>query len=192
MTRIIAGVAGGRSLATPKGSSTRPTTDRVREALFSRLDSLTEVTDARVLDLYAGSGALGLEAASRGAPHVICVEADRSAARLIQRNVAALGLSGVQVRAERVERALRSGPGGDPYDVVVADPPYPLDEESVRSVLATLIERRWCAPQAILILERSTRGPRPTWPPSVTAVGSKSYGETTLHFARVQPELSRP
>lgn len=183
MTRIIAGAAGGRSLSTPKGSSTRPTTDRVREALFSRLENLIDLADARVLDLYAGTGALGLETASRGAPHVMCVESDRSTARLIERNVVALGLSGVQVRAERVGRVLRSGPDGDAYDVVLADPPYPLDEESVRNVLATLMERGWCAPDAILILERSKRSPAPTWPPSVTATGSKSYGETTLHFA---------
>ncbi|MGB6023146.1 MAG: RsmD family RNA methyltransferase, partial [Ornithinimicrobium sp.] len=86
MTRIIAGRAGGRPLATPKGSATRPTTDRVREAMFSRLDSLVDFAHSRVLDLYAGSGALGLEAASRGAPEVVCVESDKPTARLIQRN----------------------------------------------------------------------------------------------------------
>ncbi|HQW72588.1 MAG TPA: RsmD family RNA methyltransferase, partial [Ornithinibacter sp.] len=91
MTRIIAGTLGGRTLRTPPGSGTRPTSDRVREALFSALDARGAVAGARVLDLYAGSGALGLEAASRGAESVLLVESDRRAADVIAGNVRELG-----------------------------------------------------------------------------------------------------
>ena len=113
MTRIISGLAGGRRIHTPTGSGTRPTSDRVREALFSRLEHLDVVHHAKVLDLYAGSGALGLEAASRGATSVLLVESDRAAAAVVRKNIAELGLPGVSVRAETVEGALVFGPPSD-------------------------------------------------------------------------------
>ncbi len=183
MTRIIAGAAGGRRLRTPKGSATRPTTDRVREALYSQLESASALAGAAVLDLYAGSGALGLEAASRGAAHVLCVESDRATARLIQANARDLGLSQVQVAAERVERVLERGPQRTAYDVVLADPPYPLSEPELSRTLAALDQQGWVAQDGIVVLERSARSPRPTWPKSWRPLRSRRYGETTLHLA---------
>lgn len=183
MTRIIAGVAGGRTLHTPKGDATRPTTDRVREALFSRLESLLDFADAQVLDLYAGSGALGLEAASRGAARVVCVESDRATAALIGRNAAAVGVVGVSVRAERVERFLDHGPDDAPYDLVVADPPYGIDEDAIEAVLVALLSHGWLAAHAVLVLERSSRSPHPRWPDGLSPMRSKKYGETMLHDA---------
>src|SRR5581483_10397439 len=95
--RIVGGSVGGRLLATPKGTNTRPTSDRAREALFSSIESTRPVAGTRVLDLYAGSGALGLEALSRGAAAVVLVEADRKVCAVLRANVAALGLPGAQV-----------------------------------------------------------------------------------------------
>ena len=183
MTRIIAGRAGGRSLSTPKGSATRPTTDRVREAMFSRLDALVDFAQSRVLDLYAGSGALGLEAASRGAREVLCVESDKPTARLIQRNAVGLDLGCVSVRSERVERVLRQGPGPAAYDVVLADPPYPLEEDAISVMLSLLVSREWLRPEAVVMLERSSRSPAPAWPEGLDPERSKAYGETTVHDA---------
>ena len=126
MTRIIGGTAGGRRIKAPAGESTRPTSDRVREALFSSLEaSLGSLTGLRFLDLYAGSGAIGLEARSRGAGVVTCVEHDRRTAGLIRDNVRALGFGGVEVVAAAVDRALAQPPRA-PYDVVFLDPPYPM------------------------------------------------------------------
>ncbi|MGC1209167.1 MAG: 16S rRNA (guanine(966)-N(2))-methyltransferase RsmD [Ornithinimicrobium sp.] len=183
MTRIIAGSAGGRSLSTPKGSRTRPTTDRVREAMFSRLESLIEFGDAQVLDLYAGSGALGLESASRGAVAVLCVESDKPTAGLIRRNASALRLRQVSVQCERVERVLRVGPDGTAYDLVLADPPYPLDDDAVATVLTLLIEGHWLRPDAVVMVERSSRSPGPRWPEGLKPQRSRAYGETTIHDA---------
>lgn len=183
MTRIIAGSAGGRALQTPRGDATRPTTDRVREALFSRLESLLDFTDARVLDLYAGSGALGLEAASRGAAHVLCVESDKTTAALIGRNAASVGLPMVSVRADRVERALARGPDMGAYDLVVADPPYWFDEDAIADLLGALMEQEWLSAEAVVVLERSSRSPHPRWPAGLGAMRSKKYGETMLHDA---------
>jgi len=183
MTRIIAGSAGGRALHTPKGDATRPTTDRVREAMFSRLESLLDFTDARVLDLYAGSGALGLEAASRGAAHVLCVESDRATAALIGRNAASAGLPMVNVRTDRVDRTLARGPELGAYDLVVADPPYWFDEVAIAGMLGALMTHEWLSAQAVVVLERSSRSPHPRWPAGLGAMRSKKYGETMLHDA---------
>jgi len=183
VTRIIAGTAGGRRLRTPSGSATRPTTDRVREALYSRIESATELAGAAVLDLYAGSGALGLEAASRGAAHVLCVESDRATARLIEANARDLGLSQAMVAADRVERVLERGPQHTAYDLVFADPPYSLSEAELTRMLAILDQRGWVAREGIVVLERSARSPQPSWPQSWRPLRSRRYGETTLHLA---------
>jgi 16S rRNA (guanine966-N2)-methyltransferase len=185
MTRIIAGSLGGRRIGTPRGAGTRPTSDRVREALFSRVESLMDLRDAAVLDLYAGSGALGLEAASRGAGRVLLVESSRAAAQVVSRSVADLGLGRVAaVRADRVERVLRHGPGGRAaYDLVLLDPPYPLGEEELTEVLGLLVGQDWLAPGALVVLERSSRSPAPRWPAGLVALEPRRYGETTVHFA---------
>lgn len=189
MTRIIAGAAGGRTIATPRGSGTRPTTDRVREAVFSRLEALTDLDGARVLDLYAGSGALGLEAVSRGAAHLLAVEKHRATAALVERNARELGLAGrVRVRTGAVARVLQDGPGeGGGYHVVLLDPPYPLGEEDLAEVLALLVAQGWLDPEAVVVVERSARSPEPRWPQGMTHLGSRGYGETAVHVAEAAP-----
>ena len=179
MTRIVAGTAGGRTLRVP-GTGTRPTSDRVREALFSRLEHLDAIDDAVVLDLYAGSGALGLEAASRGARTVVLVESDRAAAEVCRRNVATLGLGGVQVVADRVLAYLSRG-AVPTADLVLVDPPYELAEPELADVLAALAPR--LSPDVVVVVERSTRSPEPRWPSTLRRRDERRYGETVLWFA---------
>jgi 16S rRNA (guanine966-N2)-methyltransferase len=182
MTRIVAGAYGGRRIAAPPGRDTRPTSDRVREALFGALGPLD---GARFLDLYAGSGAIGLEAASRGASHVLLVEADARAARAARDNVALLGATRlVTMAVTRVGQALAVGPPGAGYDVVFADPPYAVGEQEITEMLAALVDRGWLAPGAELVIERSRRSPEPTWVPGVTAERSRRYGDTVLWYGR--------
>jgi 16S rRNA (guanine966-N2)-methyltransferase len=187
MTRIISGLAGGRRIHTPPGSGTRPTSDRVREALFSRLEHLDVVHRANVLDLYAGSGALGLEAASRGAASVLLVESDWAAVAVIRRNIADLGLPGVSVgvRADTVERALLSGPASVKArcDLVLADPPYDVTEEALGDVLTLLVTHGWLSADALVVVERSARSPEPRWPQGLDGAGERRYGETKMWFA---------
>lgn len=181
MTRIVSGTAGGRVLKVP-ASGTRPTSERVREALFSRLEHAGVVDGARVLDLYAGSGALGLEAASRGADTVVLVEHARQAAALCRSNADALGLSTrVEVIQTRVERYVADGPPARPFDLVLIDPPYDL--EGLDDVLASLVGPGWLAPDAVVVVERSTRTGAPGWPEGLVEDGLKKYGETALWFA---------
>lgn len=184
MTRIIAGRAGGRTIATPRGAHTRPTTDRVREAVFSRLEALIDLDGARVLDLYAGSGALGLEALSRGAAHLLAVERHRATAGLVERNARDLGLDdAVQVRAAPVAGVLQEGPPAAAYHVVLLDPPYPLPEAELSQMLQLLVTGGWLDPEAVVVVERSSRSPEPSWPPGLHHLGSRSYGETAVHLA---------
>ena len=185
MTRIISGRAGGRRISTPPGNGTRPTSDRAREALFSRLEHLEAVNRAHVLDLYAGSGALGLEAASRGAASVLLVESDRAAVAVLRRNIAELGMPGVTVRADTVERALLSGPDSDEarIDLVLADPPYDVAEESIAEVLLLLVTHTWLSDEALVVVERSARSPEPRWPHGLVGSGERRYGDTKMWFA---------
>jgi len=184
MTRIISGRAGGRRLQTPAGSGTRPTSDRVREALFARLEHLDVLSGARVLDLYAGSGALGLEAASRGAGPVLLVESNRAAAKVARVNASVTGLTNVQVRADTVERVLAAGPvPGEQVDLVFLDPPYGLAEEDLGGVLLLLVAHRWLAGDALVVVERSTRSPEPLWPPVLESAGERRQGESRMWFA---------
>ena len=181
MTRIVAGTAGGRTLVVP-GSGTRPTSERVREALFSRLEHLDVVTGAQVLDLFAGSGALGLEAASRGARAVVLVEHARAAVEACRRNARSLALGGVEVVAERVLPYLRRSAAGAPtLDLVLVDPPYDLPEDELGEVLALVVDR--LADGAVVVVERSTRSPEPRWPVGLAPTGSRRYGETLVWFA---------
>lgn len=185
MTRIVAGSLGGRRIAAPPGAHTRPTSDRVREALFSALDTLTDLGGARVADLYAGSGAVGLEALSRGAAHVLLVEKDPRAARVIRQNIADLGANGAaRLRTGTVAQALAAGPEGGPYDVVFADPPYAVPDEEITAMLAALVDGGWLATDAVVIVERSSRTPPPEWVPGITALRTRRYGETTLWYGR--------
>jgi 16S rRNA (guanine966-N2)-methyltransferase len=184
MTRIIAGAHGGRTLRTPPGSGTRPTSDRVREALFSALDARDAVRGSHVLDLYAGSGALGLEAVSRGARSAVLVESDRRAAATITANVRTLGLDAVRVRTSTVAAALAADPGPDEAaDLVLVDPPYDVPEEALAAVLERL-GAGWLAPGGLVVVERSSRSPEPAWPDGLERDGrARRYGETTVWLA---------
>ena len=185
MTRIIGGSAGGRSIRTPAGDATRPTTDRVREALFSILQSrVGPLRGLTVLDLYAGSGAIGLEAASRGAARVTLVEKDRRTAGLVRRNADDLGLD-VTVVAAPVTRFLAGGrdPASPAVDVVFADPPYPLASVAVAADLTALADG-WLAPTALVVVERSARDRTWAWPDGYEELDRRRYGETVLLLAR--------
>jgi 16S rRNA (guanine966-N2)-methyltransferase len=186
MTRIIAGFAGSLTLATP-GSGTRPTSDRVREAIFSALDARGVLDGARVLDLYAGSGALGLEAASRGASHVTLVDRVAAAVNACRKNAA------VVLRQAPKDGALRIDVSGQPvqaflaasldtWDVVFMDPPYDLGEAELLQNLESLAPR--LNPDAVVMLERGTRSPEPAWPSGIELDRRKTYGDTTLWWAR--------
>jgi 16S rRNA (guanine(966)-N(2))-methyltransferase RsmD len=186
MTRIVAGTLGGRRIAAPAGDRTRPTSDRVREALFSTLESMVELAGARVADLYAGSGAVGLEALSRGASHVLLVESDARVARVVRQNIAALGVeSAARLTTAKVSAALAAGvEGGGGYDVVFADPPYAVPDEEVTAVQAALVDGGWLAADAVVVIERATRSGPLTWVKGITSEHSRRYGETTLWYGR--------
>jgi 16S rRNA (guanine966-N2)-methyltransferase len=182
MTRIIGGTAGGRRLSTPTGPTTRPTTDRVREALFSSIEAWCgSLQGLRFLDLYAGSGAVGLEAWSRGAGVVTLVENDRRTARLIEQNAKGLGFAKAEVVCAAVTATLTRPPTA-PYDVAFMDPPYPLDDTSVGEELALLSAQGWLVPGAMVVVERSSRSPEPIWPAGIVGARSRRYGETTLWY----------
>jgi 16S rRNA (guanine966-N2)-methyltransferase len=201
VARVIAGEAGGRRLAVPDGRDTRPTSDRAREGLFATISSMVgPLAGARVLDLYAGSGAVGLEALSRGAEHVLLVEHGARAARVIRQNIEAIRLPGAEVSADRVERVLARGPapaggqdgtapaGGQDgtaqarYDVVFADPPYALTDAAVSRVLILLAEQGWLAPGALVIVERATRSGPLSWPDGFVPDRARRYGEATFWY----------
>lgn len=178
MTRVIAGTARGRRLQVLDGTTTRPTSDRAREGLFSSLQSLLELDGARVLDLYAGSGALGLEALSRGAASATLVESDPDAAVLLRRNAEHLGFRDAFVVGQPVEHFLPVD--AEPrYDLALVDPPYELD---VVPVLELLVP--WLADDAVVVVERRTRDAPLAWPAAYEPVRDRRYGEATLWYAR--------
>lgn len=184
VTRIVAGSMGGRRLTVPAGGHTRPTSDRVREALFNSLQTLTELSGARFADLYAGSGAVGLEALSRGAAHVLLVESHPKAVRAARDNIAALGVrSRVSLVTASVPSALAAGTD-EAYDVVFADPPYDLPDEQIGGLQRALISSGWLAPGALVVIERSRRAQPVTWVEPVTEVRTRRYGETVLWYGR--------
>lgn len=179
MTRIIAGAAGSLALAVPD-SGTRPTSDRVRESLFGALEAADLVAGAAVLDLYAGSGALGLEAVSRGAAAADLVEKAPRAASIAERNVRAVSRAVphavVRVHRSAVDAFLRSATGA--YDLVFLDPPYDLDDGALSAALALLAPR--LTGGATVVVERATRSGAPTIPAGLGLVREKKYGDTTL------------
>jgi 16S rRNA (guanine966-N2)-methyltransferase len=187
MTRIIGGTAGGRRIDAPRGSSTRPTSDRVREALFSAVESWCgSLQGLRFLDLYAGSGAVGLEAWSRGAGVVTMVEQDRRTAALITANAKALGFAKANVVVGSVAATLARPPVA-PYDIVFLDPPYPTADQELDDDLAR-VAADWVVPGGMVVVERSSRSRGPVWPDGFTDTRARKYGETTLwygHAARL-------
>jgi 16S rRNA (guanine966-N2)-methyltransferase len=177
--RIVAGLAKGRRISAPPGHEVRPTADRVREALFSSLQ--TRLPDARVLDLYAGSGALGLEAISRGAAGVTLVERDRRTLVVLRANVEVVGLPGITVLPVDVRTALAGQLPGGPFDLVFADPPYRTEAAEVDRMLEALVGH--LAPGATVVVERARRDPAPTWPVVLQPAEPRAYGATVLHRA---------
>lgn len=182
--RIVAGAAGGRRLVAPKGSQVRPTADRVKEALFSSLQP--HLPGAHVLDLFAGSGALGLEALSRGAEVVTLVERAPAALQAIEENLATVDLPGANLVRSSVEVALAGDLSGAPFDLVLIDPPYDLDEPALVAILEALV--RHLADGAIVSVERARRDPAPAWPQGLLSTEARRYGDTMLHRATHHPE----
>jgi 16S rRNA (guanine966-N2)-methyltransferase len=182
VTRIIAGRAGGRRLQTQRGTHTRPTSDRVREALFSTIESWSgTLSGLRFLDLYAGSGAVGLEAWSRGAGVVTLVEQDRGAARMIRDNARTIGFTAADVVTASVPTVLARPPAA-PYDLAFLDPPYPHGTDTVEADLQSLCDHEWLVPGALVVVERSSRSDAPAFPSTFGRVREKQYGETTLWY----------
>lgn len=185
MTRIVSGFAGSLALQVPK-SGTRPTSDRVREAVFSGLDARDRVRGAHVLDLFAGSGALGLEAASRGASGVVLVERSAAAAAICRRNAEAVVRAApdarptVDVRATAVLPYLSASAGSTPFELVFVDPPYDLPDAELLTVLTAVIPL--LSEDAIVCVERSTRDGAPTLPDGLELDRTRAYGETAVHY----------
>lgn len=163
-------------------TGTRPTTDRVRESLFNVLAARTDLEGARVLDLYAGSGALGLEATSRGATSAVFVESDARAAGVIARNIATLGVTGADVRRGAVAAVVAAG-GEHPVDLVFADPPYDVAAREIDSVLASLTVSGWTRPGTVAVVERAASSPALTWPQGWQTWPARTYGDTRLELA---------
>jgi len=180
VTRIIAGRAGSIALEVPD-AGTRPTADRVRESLFGSLESADALRGASVLDLYAGSGALGLEAVSRGAASADLVEKAPRAAAVVQRNAAKVAKSvgsdaAIRVHRSSVDAYLRTAPG--PFDLVFLDPPYDVTEADLGTSLELLVDA--LAPGATVIIERGRRSPAPRLPEGLAHARDKRYGDTVL------------
>lgn len=183
MPRIVAGRAKGRRLAVPP-HGTRPTSDRAREALFSSLGTLLDLDGARVLDLFAGTGAVGLEALSRGAAEATFVESGHAAWETLRHNVAAVGLPGAHLHRGLVGSYLLGAGVDEPYQLVFADPPYALGEGHLAVLLDCLAAPGWLAADGIVVIERSARSAEPPWPAGLAAVKQKRYGEGVLWYGR--------
>jgi 16S rRNA (guanine966-N2)-methyltransferase len=185
VTRIIAGAVGGRVIRTPGGTTTRPTSDRVREALFSSIEASEGTLEGTTfLDVYAGSGAVGLEARSRGAAGVTLVEFDRAVAALVSANARTLRLDAITVictRAERLDSQPRPAAG---FDVAFLDPPYDLPSADLARVVGGLRTARWFAEDALIVVERSSRDRPWLWPEGIKGLRERRYGETTLWYGR--------
>lgn len=196
MTRVIAGAAGGRRLAVPPGNGTRPTSDRAREGLFSSWESQLGGAHGwrglRAMDLYAGSGAVGLEALSRGAAHVLLADAEPRAVRTLKENVRALGLPGAEVRAGKAEQIVAGDPPAAPYGLVFLDPPYAVSDDDLREILLTLRARGWLTDDALATVERRTRGGDFRWPEGFEGLRSRRYGEGTLWYGHAAERQDPP
>ena len=180
--RVIAGSARGRRLVAPEGDQVRPTKDIAREAMFSALDARGALVDATVLDLFAGTGALAIEALSRGAATAVVVERDRAALRSIRENLGVLGDEvAVDVVARDVGRFLAGGPPADAFDLVFVDPPYSTPDEEITELLAQLTRPGWLAPEAIVSVERPHRNPVVA-PPGLSCGWERTFGDTLLTF----------
>jgi 16S rRNA (guanine966-N2)-methyltransferase len=175
-------VAGGRRLKVPP-VGVRPTGDRAREALFNSLGTLVDLEGAAVLDLYAGSGALGLEALSRGAAEVVFVESSPRVLPVLRANLATVGLPGGRVLPGSVLTVV-AGRAPRAFDVVLADPPYDVPADEVLAVLRGLVDGGWLAPEAVVVVERSSREEPFEWPTPLAGLRDRRYGEAMLRYGR--------
>lgn len=189
MSRIISGAAGGVRLASVPGDNTRPTTDRVKESLFSKLESYDLLRDARVLDAFGGSGALGCEALSRGAASVTLLDTYPKAVAVIRRNVEAVqkamgrtGSSSTHVQQGQALSYVQSASG--PWDLVFVDPPYAMPNEQVSELLEALTPK--LAEGSVVVVERSSRDPEPVWGEGLYCFSTRQHGETVLYY--VEPD----
>jgi 16S rRNA (guanine966-N2)-methyltransferase len=174
VTRIVGGVAGGRRLAVPAGREVRPTSERVREALASALEArLGGLGGRTVLDLFAGTGAVGLELLSRGAAAVTLVESSAAVRKVLEANVAGLGLPGATVVGKRAETVLQGTDDG--WDISFLDPPYALD---IRPILDGAAPHT----RQLLVIERASRSPDPRWPEGFEELHHRRYGDSTLWY----------
>jgi 16S rRNA (guanine966-N2)-methyltransferase len=199
LSRIIAGSRGGQRIVMPPGDRARPTTDRVREALFSTITAWAgraaepverSLSGMAFCDLYAGSGAVGLEAASRGATRVLLIEREPRTARLCRRNAEALGLA-VDVVISPVEQILKKPPARS-FDIVFADPPYELDAATVSAQIEQLVVNSWVDGGSLIVVERSRRTPQLVWPDAAAKRWSRAYGETILSFGALEEKSVGP
>ncbi|KAB8286952.1 DNA methyltransferase [Bifidobacterium avesanii] len=185
--RVISGRFKGFQLPTAK-TGTRPTTDRTKEAIFSHLDSWGVIDDARVLDLFAGTGALGIEALSRGAKELVAVEAAGPAATLLGKTFAALKTSrawdnGMSARAMRTKaESFAAGYAGPGFDLILIDPPYAMETAACNRLLADIVANGVADPNAIIMFERSTRSEPLTAPDGWEITQSRDYGETAVVY----------
>ena len=185
MTRIISGRAGSITLEVPD-AGTRPTSDRVRESLFGALESADALQGAAVLDLYAGTGALGLEAISRGAASADLVEKSARAAAIVERNAAKVAKSvgrGAAIRVHRLPVSAFLGAPRGPYDLVFLDPPYDLEQSELTHALASLVPA--LNPGATVIVERASRSSSPALPEGLVHTRERKYGDTVLWWVRL-------
>jgi 16S rRNA (guanine966-N2)-methyltransferase len=171
-------------------TGTRPTTDRVRESLFNVLASRIDFAGASVLDLYAGSGALGLEALSRGAASAVFVEADQRAAAVIAKNIASLGAQGATLRRSAV-RSVLAGGTDTPIDLILADPPYDVPASEIEEMLVALVTGGWATDGSVAVIERATSGPELAWPDGWQPWPSRRYGDTRIELAS-RPGTDQP
>jgi 16S rRNA (guanine966-N2)-methyltransferase len=172
VTRIVGGRAGGRRISVPAGRTVRPTSERVREALASALEArLGGLAGRTVLDLFAGTGAVGLELLSRGAAAVTLVESDPAVLKVLRANVAAVGQRGATVLAGKAENVSFRAP----FDIAFVDPPYALDVDPLLASAAEYVS-------GVLVVERATRSPRPDWPAGFLAPIARRYGDSTLWY----------
>lgn len=190
--RVISGRFKGVALTTPK-TGTRPTTDRTKEAMFSRLDSWGVLDDARVLDLFAGTGALGIEALSRGARELIAVEANGPAAALIAKTLTALKRHRawepdmvarvIKTKAEKYATPAISGSVvAHAFDVIFIDPPYAFETEACERLLSDLVDSGMAGERTVIVLERSARSDEPTMPAGWEIGERRDYGETAVFY----------
>ncbi|MEW6472986.1 MAG: 16S rRNA (guanine(966)-N(2))-methyltransferase RsmD [Actinomycetota bacterium] len=182
--RIIAGEARGRRLAVPPGERVRPTSDRVKESVFSALGP-DRLVGSRVLDLFAGSGALALEALSRGAAEALLVDRDPAAARAIRTNIDTLGFAGRAVlRVAAAATVLAGRPPEPPFDLALLDPPYDTPGPELEDILDRLGSGGWLGPDATMVVERSADSPALRWPAGWGSTWERCYGDTLVLFAQ--------